>query len=124
VASAVSDDTPRQLATLAEPARSLAVYLVSAAREAGWPVVIAPLGALRTLEDQRRLYARGRTAPGPIVTHTLTSRHLSGLAFDLDLLGYPRSAGMPLWRHFGNWWKSQGYRWGGDWGDYGHFEVR
>jgi len=31
---------------------------------------------VRTLAEQKRLYAQGRTAPGPIVTWTLKSRHL------------------------------------------------
>lgn len=31
---------------------------------------------VRTLEKQKELYGQGRTAPGPIVTWTLKSRHL------------------------------------------------
>ena len=38
---------------------------------------------LRTLEEQKRLYAQGRTAPGKIVTWTMNSQHLSGRAVDL-----------------------------------------
>ena len=37
----------------------------------------------RTPERQRELYAQGRTTPGKIVTWTLQSKHLDGLAVDL-----------------------------------------
>lgn len=117
------DRTVEELSGLHPETAQLAADIISACRAAGWPVVIQNLGGRRTPETQRKLYAQGRTAPGPIVTHTLTSRHLSGRAFDLDLQGYPRSAGLELWRHLGRWWKSQGLRWGGDWGDPGHFEM-
>ena len=40
---------------------------------------------LRSPDRQRWLYAQGRTRPGPIVTKTLNSRHLKGLAMDLLL---------------------------------------
>jgi len=38
---------------------------------------------LRTLERQKQLYAQGRTTKGNIVTWTLKSKHLDGLAVDL-----------------------------------------
>jgi peptidoglycan L-alanyl-D-glutamate endopeptidase CwlK len=38
---------------------------------------------LRTVEEQKDLYASGRTKPGPILTKTMNSRHLSGKAVDL-----------------------------------------
>lgn len=38
---------------------------------------------LRTVDEQERLYAQGRTAPGKIVTWTMKSRHLTGHAVDL-----------------------------------------
>lgn len=38
---------------------------------------------LRTLERQKQLYAQGRTTKGKIVTWTLKSKHLDGLAVDL-----------------------------------------
>ena len=43
----------------------------------------AVLEGLRTLERQRELWAQGRTAPGKIVTWTMDSPHLKGLAVDL-----------------------------------------
>lgn len=86
-------------------------------------MVIRPLGGWRSAATQARLYAQGRTMPGPVVTGVRFSKHELGNAFDLDLEGYSREVGMPLWRFLGTWWKSIGLRWGGDWGDYGHFEL-
>ena len=39
----------------------------------------------RSPEEQAKLYAQGRTAPGKKVTNTLISRHNFGLALDLGL---------------------------------------
>lgn len=38
---------------------------------------------LRTRARQRELYAQGRTTPGEIVTWTLKSKHIDGLAVDI-----------------------------------------
>jgi peptidoglycan L-alanyl-D-glutamate endopeptidase CwlK len=38
---------------------------------------------LRSRARQKALYAQGRTAPGPIVTKTLNSRHINGRAIDI-----------------------------------------
>lgn len=122
MASLVLDRTGAEIATLSEPMRRIAFDLVAACRQAGWPVVVQELGARRTQAQQAHLYAQGRTSPGPIVTSTVQSRHLGGLAVDFDLWGYPRSAGMELWRYLGRYWTASGHRWGGDWGDFGHFE--
>lgn len=46
-------------------------------------VDFAVIQGLRTQADQDALYALGRTAPGPIVTWTLHSNHISGHAVDL-----------------------------------------
>lgn len=118
------DETERYLASLRPDVSALARELIILSRENGWPVIITRLGGRRSPADQAKLYAMGRTVPGRIVTHTLTSAHIDGRAFDLDLLGYPRDAGMPLWRALGALWTRSGFRWGGTWGDYGHFEVR
>jgi peptidoglycan L-alanyl-D-glutamate endopeptidase CwlK len=50
------------------------------------------LCGVRTLEEQKELYAQGRTKPGDIVTWTLNSRHLpaaDGLGRAVDLAPYP-----------------------------------
>lgn len=38
---------------------------------------------LRTLKRQEELYAQGRTKPGKIVTWTMKSKHIEGLAVDI-----------------------------------------
>lgn len=48
---------------------------------------------LRTLKRQQELYAQGRTAPGPKVTWTMQSKHLTGDAVDL----VPWVDGKPDW---------------------------
>ncbi len=50
------------------------------------------LCGVRTLAEQKKLYAQGRTKPGDIVTWTLNSRHLpaaDGLGRAVDLAPYP-----------------------------------
>ena len=50
------------------------------------------LCGVRTLAEQKELYAQGRTKPGQIVTWTLKSRHLpaaDGLGRAVDLAPYP-----------------------------------
>lgn len=50
------------------------------------------LCGVRTLAEQKELYAQGRTKPGQIVTWTLKSRHLpaaDGLGRAVDLCPYP-----------------------------------
>lgn len=37
---------------------------------------------VRTLAEQKMIYAQGRTRPGKIVTWTLKSRHIGGFAID------------------------------------------
>lgn len=49
-------------------------------------ITIVDFGVLdgaRTVAEQAALYAKGRTAPGPIVTWTMKSRHIGGFAVDL-----------------------------------------
>lgn len=45
------------------------------------------LEGVRTPQRQRELYNQGRTTPGKIVTWTLKSKHIDGLA--VDLAPYP-----------------------------------
>lgn len=76
---------------------------------------------LRTWEEQDRLYAQGRTAPGAIVTKAKggQSFHNFGLAFDivvLDAMGkMDWDAQHPGWTRAAQLGKSVGLEWGGDW---------
>ena len=89
---------------------------------------------LRTPEEQQTLYNQGRTTAGKIVTNTLESKHLTGLAVDIYVTP---SAGRKPWdeRDFkivGEHVKMKAeqlgipIRWGGDFRsfkDYPHYEI-
>ena len=47
------------------------------------PFDVLVVEGVRTKERQAALYAQGRTKPGRIVTWTLKSKHIDGLAVDL-----------------------------------------
>ncbi len=88
----------------------------------GIPVRITE--TIRSQERQRELYAQGRTRPGPVVTWTLNSAHLSGRAFDFTVVGAPEYDDDPeAWEFAGTLGEDLGMRWGGSFGDYGHFEI-
>ena len=87
---------------------------------------------LRTWEEQDRLYAQGRTAPGDVVTKAKggQSYHNFGLAFDivvLDAIGKADwDTSHPGWAQAGALGKSAGLEWGGDWKgfkDLPHFQY-
>lgn len=75
----------------------------------------------RTVEEQQALYAKGRTAPGKIVTWadgvTKKSNHQSGKAADLTFLhdGKPCWCEKHPWLLYGEAAKALGLKWGGDW---------
>ena len=82
----------------------------------------------RTQAEQDALYAKGRTAPGPKVTWTRNSRHLTGRAIDLALF----SGKNVVWesKHYtraGEIGEELGLVWGGRWKggktDKPHFEL-
>jgi len=92
----------------------------------------------RSLDEQERLYGRGRTtaecrsAGVPVeyscpglskVTWTLphASKHVQGLAIDVWFGGYKHIQ----WVRVGELARLLGLTWGGDWSkrDYGHFEI-
>ena len=85
--------------------------------------------ALRGNEEQDKLYAQGRTAPGQIVTNARggQSLHNYGLAFDV---AFKTKTGSVDWspihfQRFAEIAKSFGLAWGGDWRrskDFPHFE--
>ena len=82
----------------------------------------------RTQAEQDALYAKGRTAPGPKVTWTRNSRHLTGRAIDLALF----QGKNVVWEstHYtraGEIGEELGLVWGGRWRggktDKPHFEL-
>lgn len=98
-----------------------AAALEAAMRAAGYPVVRT--AGTRTADEQARLYAQGRTAPGRRVTGKSgapgdESLHQSASAFDfafLDDRGQPSWAEEHPWEVLGTKAKELGLEWGGDW---------
>ena len=50
---------------------------------ASLPFEVLVVEGRRTLERQKELYTKGRTTPGPKVTWSMNSRHITGHAADL-----------------------------------------
>ena len=71
--------------------------LVSIAQEACrlLPFDVIVVEGVRTIQRQRDLYAQGRTKPGKIVTWTMNSKHIDGLA--VDLAPYDHETRQILW---------------------------
>lgn len=110
--------------------QKLARELVNICEEQGYPIGIGE--CFRTVQEQNRLYAQGRTKPGPVVTNapgsTYRSMHQWGIAFDVyrnDGKGaYNESGG--YFQKIGSLGKSLGLEWGGDWKtivDQPHFQL-
>ncbi|MDP3869208.1 M15 family metallopeptidase [Phenylobacterium sp.] len=75
---------------------------------------------VRSAARQKQLYAQGRTVPGKVVTWTLKSKHIDGLAVDLlpapydwkDPKGFD-AVNRAMMRAAGE--LGVGLRWGGNW---------
>lgn len=104
----------------------------------GCPMKI--IAGLRSAEEQAKLYAQGRTLPGPIVTKCdgiqRKSNHQAqsdgfGHAIDMAFQGpdpfldkLPKGARDKIWASYGAAVKRVGLKWGGDWGwDKPHAEL-
>ncbi|TDQ36263.1 M15 family metallopeptidase [Aureibacillus halotolerans] len=103
----------------------------------GIPILITD--GYRSVEEQDRIYAKGRTAPGNIVTHAKggESLHNYGLAIDFalkipdgnvvwDLERDGNQNGTSDWMEVVAIAKGLGFEWGGDWPqfkDYPHFQF-
>lgn len=112
------DPTLEILTGLTPATARVAVEFVSGVRRAGFPLVLT--SGRRGLAEQRRLVAAHRS-------RTLRSKHLSGEAFDVDVLGVARDA-VPqwFWDALGPYGERFGLTWGGRWRaiyDPGHFEL-
>jgi len=71
----------------------------------------------RSIEEQNRLYALGRTKPGRIVTKARGgySWHNFGLAADYAFISGGQLTWDGPWRIFGRIARECGLEWGGDW---------
>ena len=93
-------------------------------------LIVKITDTLRTKEEQNKLYAKGRTEPGNIVTNAKypESNHNWGIAFDIC-----RNDGKGAYNDSDGWFKKVGQigkkfglTWGGDWKtfpDKPHFEL-
>lgn len=90
----------------------------------------------RTQAEQDKLYAQGRTAPGPIVTSVRVSKHTFSIdgkpaakAFDFGVFDrgkYVTDGRDPRYTHAGLIGEALGLTWGGRWKkpfDPGHLEI-
>ena len=121
------DVSEKKIQTLHPKIREKAREFILKAKENG--IELRVTSGLRTWEEQDKLYAQGRTAPGSKVTNARggESNHNYGLAFDV----VPMENGKPNysskeWNKIGDIGKSVGFEWGGDWKtivDKPHFEM-
>lgn len=100
-------------------------YLIDMAARYGADVAV--VAGYRSQAEQDRLFAQGRTSPGPVVTWTRSSAHTRGQAVDLAFRVNGRiTYNVPAW-----WWDALAYlgeiaglrRPAASKGDLGHFEV-
>lgn len=105
----MNDPTPQQLAGLSPTLQPIAIEIINLFRDAGIPLGIVALGGRRTSAQQSNLVGKG-------VSATLNSYHLTGDAFDVDVLGFPRDQIPPqFWNIYGQVVESYGLVWGGRW---------
>ncbi|SRR6266581_4854549 len=93
----------------ADPIDEYAIAFERQMAEIGRPVRIGE--KRRSDERQRELYAQGRTLPGPIVTWTLHSAHVSGRAFDFDFVSALDQDDDEAWLDAGEIGLGLGLRW-------------
>lgn len=102
--------------------------------EADLPFDLIVTAGIRTADEQNALYARGRTAPGPVVTNADAQHapHCHGGAVDVaplvngDVPWNPSDPGYDLWPKIGEHAMIRGFTWGGCWKtikDMPHVEV-
>ena len=114
----------RDINKLKPNARIACEMFLDACTKRGLSVLVTE--TLRTEARQKELYGQGRTKPGKIVTWTKTSRHQSGLAWDIckNKKGEEYSD-IDFFNECGKVAKALGITWGGTWKnkDMPHFEV-
>jgi peptidoglycan L-alanyl-D-glutamate endopeptidase CwlK len=126
--SAVDPRSEKTLATLLPEVQPIARALVQKAAAAG--VTIRIVSGLRTYAEQDALYARGRTAPGKVVTQARGgySNHNFGIAFDIGVFeGGKYLPDSPKYKAVGALGADLGLEWGGNWKtivDQPHYQLR
>lgn len=88
----------------------------------GWEAFITD--GLRDMEEQRRIYAQGRTAPGKIVSNAKPGQSPHNFGLAIDVAFKRKSDGKVAWLYqfYDNYVapvaRSLGCDWGGDWKDF------
>ena len=115
--SSFVDPTPRLVGALQPDFRRSVIIMVNWARSQGVPLVV--ISGVRTPAAQLRLIRAGRTT-------ATRSRHLTGRAVDVQVLGFT-SDQLPLafWRWLGSVGEALGLTWGGRFTrvDINHFQA-
>lgn len=105
--------------------------ILDAMESLGFPMKI--VSSIRTEDEQKKLYAKGRTESGFIVTYmdgvTKKSKHQLGLAVDCAFVidGVPSWDTRLPWKTYGSCAEAVGLIWGGSWRtliDLPHVELR
>ena len=129
----LDDRSERNLATLHPDLINRASAFISAAKSlaAQRGLDVKCICGLRSWSEQEALYAKGRTAPGKIVTKAPAghSMHNFGLALDIGVFskyGKTYHGSHALYRELGPLGESLGFEWGGRWkfNDEPHYQFR
>lgn len=135
--------TEEHIATMLPATQRKARKFISGIAAAGLNVglQVRIISGTRTYAEQERLFAKGRTAPGPVVTNARggQSNHNFGIAWDVgvftksgiyidDLIESKQMTSRAVdaeYRKLGGYGKALGLFWGGDWHspDYPHFQM-
>ena len=124
----------RNLATLHPEVQPRMEAFLKAAKSLAAPrnLDVRIISGTRSYLEQDALYAKGRTAPGPVVTRARAgySLHNFGIAIDLGIFsadGKKYHEEHPLYRELGPLGESLGLEWGGRWKsiiDEPHYQFR
>ena len=128
VLDVVDARSEKVIATLLPEVQPMARALVQKSAANGIKIKI--ISGLRTYEEQDKLYAQGRTAPGNIITKAKGgySNHNFGIAFDVGVFeGAKYLPESPKYKAVGVLGMELGLEWGGNWKtlvDQPHFQLR
>ena len=116
----------KRINTLHPKVRSKAREFINRAEDAG--IKLRVTSGYRTYKEQNDLYAKGRTAPGGIVTRAKggESSHNFGTAIDVVRIENGVAIWNSGWEEIGKIGKSVGFEWGGEWVsfvDKPHFQM-
>lgn len=118
----------KHIGSLRPEVRTYARALMAKAAAVG--IEIRVISGSRTYAEQNALYAKGRTAPGEIVTNAKggESNHNFGIAFDIGVFEGPSYLDeSPKYKTVGILGQELGLEWGGNWTsivDEPHFQLR